>query len=128
MGSRVTQALLRGSTKLEKMDERKETEEQRWTARWSQRPGPKYVGKDRNQEKARGHSGFCRHVNAWVGLADVHRCQRSQDSEGYGGGFCPPGDLPPLCLRIPQLLLPNTASGRKGPCLNAELSHCSPPS
>lgn len=46
MGSRVTQApcvnptsLLRGSTKLERMDQRKETVEQRWMARWSQRPG-----------------------------------------------------------------------------------------
>lgn len=73
MGSRVTQApcvnptsQLRGSTKLEKMEQWNKDGWQDGHKDQASAPGPKYVGKDRNQEKASGHSGFCRHVNAWV--------------------------------------------------------------
>lgn len=77
-------SLLGGPTKLERIDKWAEIMEQRWQGGHKEQasaPGPKSVGKDRDQEKACGHSGFC-HGNAWVRLADVHSCHRSQEPEG----------------------------------------------
>lgn len=76
MGSRVAQApcvnptsLLWGSPKKGSTKGKKQWNKDGWQGGHKDQaraPGPKYVGKDRNQEKASGHSGFCQCLG-WLG-------------------------------------------------------------